>query len=166
MPLFLLIRHGENELMKQGRLACRMPGIHLNDTGRSQAQAVAKALAQIRTQASAGPAHNKPAKKRKDKPGKQPEDKEAKKPEEQPVWKLYSSPMERAVETAEPIAQALGLDGEPARVATQVEHVGIVAQPRETQPVIALVAEQAGLVARFHVHAVTKAVLADGQANG
>jgi probable phosphoglycerate mutase len=27
-----------------------------------------------------------------------------------PVWKLYSSPMERAVETAEPIAQALGLE--------------------------------------------------------
>lgn len=96
--------------MKQGRLACRMPGVHLNDTGRSQAQAVAKALAQFKAQASAGPSHDRPVKKRKDRPEKQPEDKEAKKPEEKPVWKLYSSPMERAVETAEPIAQALGLE--------------------------------------------------------
>ena len=92
MPTFLIIRHGENDLMKQGRLACRLPGVHLNETGRAQAQATARAIAQASTQA--------------------PAQAQAHKQEQAdvPLWKLYSSPMERAVETAEPIAQALGLE--------------------------------------------------------
>lgn len=45
MPTILLIRHGENDYLKQGRLPGRLPGIHLNDKGRAQAQAVAELLA-------------------------------------------------------------------------------------------------------------------------
>jgi broad specificity phosphatase PhoE len=37
MPLVLLIRHGENEFVKKGRLAGRMPGVHLNEKGQQQA---------------------------------------------------------------------------------------------------------------------------------
>ena len=94
MPTFLLVRHGENDLIKQGRLGGRLPGIHLNEAGRTQAQATARVIAQAKTQADAQAA----ARKR------------AQKPAEPPVWKLFSSPMERAVETAEPVAQALGLE--------------------------------------------------------
>lgn len=44
MPTILLIRHGENEYVAKGRLAGRLPGVHLNDNGRKQAQALAEAL--------------------------------------------------------------------------------------------------------------------------
>jgi probable phosphoglycerate mutase len=44
MPVVLLIRHGENEYVKKGRLAGRKPGVHLNDKGRAQAAALAEAL--------------------------------------------------------------------------------------------------------------------------
>lgn len=74
MPLFLLIRHGENDYVKKGRLAGRLPGVHLNEKGRTQVQAVADRLAGT------------------------------------PVKAIYSSPLERAVETAEPIAKALNLE--------------------------------------------------------
>lgn len=73
MPIFLLIRHGENEYVKTGRLAGRTPGVHLNERGREQAAALAGCL------------------------------------KDAPVSAIYSSPLERAVETAEPIAQARGL---------------------------------------------------------
>jgi probable phosphoglycerate mutase len=68
MPLLLLIRHGENELVKTGKLAGRIPGVHLNERGQKQAQALGEALAQV------------------------------------PIRAIYSSPLERATETAEPIA--------------------------------------------------------------
>ncbi len=71
MPLLLLIRHGENDYSKKGRLAGRMPGVHLNERGRQQAQELAAALTQV------------------------------------PIKAVYASPLERAVETAEPIAAAL-----------------------------------------------------------
>jgi probable phosphoglycerate mutase len=74
MPLFLLIRHGENEYVKTGRMAGRLPGVHLNEKGRGQAQALADKLA------------------------------------EAPIKAIYSSPLERAMETAEPLAKALGLE--------------------------------------------------------
>jgi len=74
MPTILLIRHGENDYTKKGILPGRMPGVHLNDKGRAQAQALAEKLAQA------------------------------------PIKAVYSSPLERAVETAEPIAAALGLE--------------------------------------------------------
>ena len=40
MPLLLLIRHGENDYVKTSKMAGRIPGIHLNDLGRKQAQAL------------------------------------------------------------------------------------------------------------------------------
>ena len=77
MPVLLLIRHGENEYVKKGRLAGRLPGVHLNDTGRSQAQALADRLAKA------------------------------------PIKAIYSSPLERAIETAEPLASCLNLETIP-----------------------------------------------------
>ena len=72
MPVFLLIRHGENDFLKQGRLPGRLPDIHLNERGRAQAAALAENLQAF------------------------------------PLRAIYSSPLERAVETAGPLAQALG----------------------------------------------------------
>ncbi len=78
MPIILLIRHAENPYLKQGRLAGRIPGVHLNETGRAQAQAVANTL-NIKLK-------------------------------DAPVKGIFSSPLERAMETAAPIAQSLGLE--------------------------------------------------------
>jgi probable phosphoglycerate mutase len=69
MPVVLLIRHGENEYVKKGRLAGRKEGVHLNDKGRAQAQALAEALAKV------------------------------------PIKAVYSSPLERTMETAAPLAE-------------------------------------------------------------
>ena len=74
MPLILLIRHGENDYVKKSRLSGRMPGIHLNEKGRAQAQTLAEKLKSA------------------------------------PIKAVYSSPLERAMETAEPLANALGLE--------------------------------------------------------
>jgi probable phosphoglycerate mutase len=74
MPLLLLIRHGENEFVKTGKMAGRLPGVHLNQRGREQAAALAQALKDV------------------------------------PLKAIYSSPLERAVETAEPIAAARKLE--------------------------------------------------------
>jgi probable phosphoglycerate mutase len=74
MPTFLLIRHGENEYVAKGRLAGRLPGVHLNENGKKQAEAVAKAFKKA------------------------------------PIKAIYSSPMERCMQTAEPLAAALGLE--------------------------------------------------------
>jgi len=68
MPLLLLIRHGENDYVKTGKLAGRISGVHLNEKGQKQAQALGEALQEI------------------------------------PIKALYSSPLERAMETANPIA--------------------------------------------------------------
>jgi probable phosphomutase (TIGR03848 family) len=70
MPLLLLIRHGENEYVKTGRMAGRLPGVHLNERGQDQARALGEALKDI------------------------------------PITAIYSSPLERAMETAAPIANA------------------------------------------------------------
>jgi probable phosphoglycerate mutase len=40
----LLIRHGENEYVANHKLAGRTPGVHLNDRGRAQAEALVKLL--------------------------------------------------------------------------------------------------------------------------
>lgn len=74
MPLLLLVRHAENEYTRKGRLAGRLPAVHLNQTGKEQANALAKTL------------------------------------EKAPLKAIYSSPLERAVETAEPIATAHQLE--------------------------------------------------------
>ena len=47
MPTLLLIRHGENEYVAKGRLAGRLPGVHLNEKGIQQADAVANVLANV-----------------------------------------------------------------------------------------------------------------------
>ena len=73
MPTILLIRHGENDYVKQNRLAGRLPDVHLNERGRQQAQVVAEKLALA------------------------------------PIKAIYSSPLERAAETAAPLAEKLGL---------------------------------------------------------
>ena len=73
MPTLLLIRHGENDFVKKHRLAGRLPGVNLNDTGRQQAQAIAEKLATA------------------------------------PIKAIYSSPLERTIQTAEPLARALSL---------------------------------------------------------
>lgn len=71
MPVILLIRHGENDYVKKARMAGRLPGVHLNANGKTQAQALAEKLASA------------------------------------PIKAIYCSPLERAVETAQPLASAL-----------------------------------------------------------
>ncbi len=73
MPLLLLIRHGENDFVKTGKMAGRLPGVHLNERGQKQAQALGEALKDV------------------------------------PIKAIYSSPLERAMETATPIANARNL---------------------------------------------------------
>jgi probable phosphomutase (TIGR03848 family) len=63
----ILIRHAQNEWVRTGRLAGWTPGVHLNDEGKQQAEALGRRLASADLQA------------------------------------VYSSPLERAVETAEAI---------------------------------------------------------------
>lgn len=73
MARFFLIRHGLND--ETGKiLSARKPGLHLNATGREQAQRLAAHLAQ------------------------------------EPIRAIYSSPMERTLETAAPLAEKLGLE--------------------------------------------------------
>ncbi|MEW6083729.1 MAG: histidine phosphatase family protein [Chloroflexota bacterium] len=69
MPILLLIRHGENDFVKSHKMAGRLPGVHLNEKGQKQAQALADALIDV------------------------------------PLKAVYSSPLERAMETAAPIAE-------------------------------------------------------------
>ncbi len=66
----LLIRHGENEYVAQGKLAGRTPGVLLNERGRQQAAALAYRLADVKLDA------------------------------------VYSSPLERCMETAQAVADA------------------------------------------------------------
>jgi len=73
MALLLLIRHAENDFSKRGRLAGRLPGVHLNERGKQQADDLGKAL------------------------------------QGAPIRALYSSPLDRAIETAKPIAKELHL---------------------------------------------------------
>lgn len=68
MTLVLLIRHGANDFTEKGVLAGWTPGVHLNEEGRTQAEALAQRLTPVKIEA------------------------------------VYSSPLERTVETAEIIA--------------------------------------------------------------
>ncbi|MFL7891200.1 MAG: histidine phosphatase family protein [Anaerolineales bacterium] len=74
MPLILLIRHGENDYVKEHRLPGRLSGIHLNKQGRKQARRVAEFLKPV------------------------------------PINAVYSSPLERTMETAKPVADVHGLE--------------------------------------------------------
>ena len=53
MTLLLLIRHGTNDWV-HGRLAGWTPGVHLNDDGRRQAEAMAARLADLPIDATKG----------------------------------------------------------------------------------------------------------------
>lgn len=68
MTQFLLIRHAVNDWVKTGKLAGWTPGVHLNELGNAQAEALGNRLA------------------------------------EQTIHAIYSSPLERTMETAEAIA--------------------------------------------------------------
>ena len=68
MTTILLIRHAENDFVKTGKLAGRLPNVHLNARGKLQADALAEVLKPIQLRA------------------------------------IYSSPLERAIETAAPLA--------------------------------------------------------------
>ncbi len=72
MAIILLIRHGENNWVGK-RLAGRTPGVHLNDNGKKQAEAISNLLDRL------------------------------------PFNAIYSSPLERAVETAQPLADKISL---------------------------------------------------------
>ena len=76
MTLLLLIRHADNDERKI-RLVGRMPGVHLNQQGREQAEQLARLLAKM------------------------------------PIQAVFSSPLERAMETAQPLAEALNLPVQP-----------------------------------------------------
>ncbi len=69
MTQLLLIRHAVNEYVKTGKLAGRIEGVHLNDDGKLQAEALGTRLA------------------------------------EAPLRHIYSSPLERTLETAQAIQQ-------------------------------------------------------------
>ena len=69
MTTILLIRHAVNDYVKEGKLAGWLPGIHLNDEGKAQAEALGKRLADV------------------------------------PIKHIYSSPLERTMETASAIQQ-------------------------------------------------------------
>jgi probable phosphoglycerate mutase len=69
MTQILLIRHATNDFVKTGKLAGWTPGVHLNDEGKAQAEALGKRLADA------------------------------------PIQHIYSSPLERTMETAEAIRQ-------------------------------------------------------------
>jgi probable phosphomutase (TIGR03848 family) len=86
MPTLLLIRHGENDYVKTYKLAGRLPGVHLNEQGQKQAQALSDALKDV------------------------------------PIKAIYSSPLERAMETAIPIANVheLQIAQEPDLMDTHV----------------------------------------------
>lgn len=85
MPTILLIRHAENEYVAKGRLAGRLPGVHLNEKGRQQAKALARALAKV------------------------------------PLKAIYSSPLERCLETAQPLAAAHNLDVIPRQGLIEID---------------------------------------------
>lgn len=47
MTLFFLIRHGENDYTRTGKLAGWTPGVHLNEVGQKQAQGLAERLKHV-----------------------------------------------------------------------------------------------------------------------
>lgn len=74
MLTLVLIRHATNDWVRKGVLAGWTPGVHLNEEGRAQAQALGERLASV------------------------------------PLDAVYSSPLERALETAQAVAAPHGLE--------------------------------------------------------
>jgi len=84
MTTFYLVRHGDTGI--KNRISGRMSGVHLNETGRRQAEQLAGRFTGIA------------------------------------VDSLYSSPVERAVETAQPIAQRLNLTIQTAEAVSEIDY--------------------------------------------
>lgn len=68
MTILLLIRHASNDYVKEGRLAGRTPGVHINAQGQREADDLARRTAHL------------------------------------PIQAVYSSPLERAIDTANAVA--------------------------------------------------------------
>lgn len=85
MTIVFLVRHGENEYTKTGRLAGRIDGVSLNDAGREQATRVAERFADA------------------------------------PLAAIYSSPVLRCLETAQPLAEAKQLVVQPLDGVAEVD---------------------------------------------
>ena len=81
---FYLVRHGDTGI--KNRISGRMTGVHLNETGRRQAERMAERFTGIA------------------------------------VESLYSSPVERAVETAQPIGQNLDLTIQIAEAVSEIDY--------------------------------------------
>lgn len=73
MTILLLIRHATNDFVKQGRLAGRTPGVHINAEGQREADDLARRTAHL------------------------------------PIEAIYSSPLERAIDTANSVARCHNL---------------------------------------------------------
>ena len=73
MTTIYLIRHSQNDFVREHKLAGRLPDVHLNERGRQQALALADLFAGVKLNG------------------------------------LYSSPLERALETAAPLAERKGM---------------------------------------------------------
>ncbi|MHC1783181.1 MAG: histidine phosphatase family protein [Anaerolineaceae bacterium] len=84
MPTYFFVRHGLNDFTGR-KLIGRLPGIHLNDVGRKQAQAVAEYL------------------------------------REKEITFIFSSPLERASETAEPLSTLKNLPVEYTEALSEVD---------------------------------------------
>ncbi len=99
--LVLFVRHGTTPTTGQV-LPGRAKGLHLSDTGRAQAEAVATRLAEWT--GTAAPAPSPPPRGAGRGPGRS-----GRAPRRPLVGAVYASPLERTRETATPIARALGL---------------------------------------------------------
>jgi probable phosphomutase (TIGR03848 family) len=84
MTTFVLIRHGATDIMKS-RIAGRMPGIHLNEAGQTQAARLPDRLRQFG------------------------------------IESVYSGPLERVRETAEPLCRELGLQLQVAQEFDEID---------------------------------------------
>ena len=86
MATIILTRHGQNDWVKEGRLAGWIPGVHLNDAGIQQATDTAARLGQL------------------------------------PIRAVYSSPIDRCMETATIIAATWQLDVIPLEAIGEVRY--------------------------------------------
>lgn len=86
MAYILLVRHGQNDWVKKNRLAGWTPGVHLNEEGQKQVEALAERLSQW------------------------------------PIKAIYSSPLERCMETAAALAQPHQLEAAPLETVGEVRY--------------------------------------------
>ncbi len=105
--LVLLVRHGTTPTTGQV-LPGRAPGLHLADAGREQAASLGSRLAAWVSPAAGSPDGAGPLPRRR-------------RPPRRSVDAVYASPLERARETAAPIAASLGLRARVVRDLTECD---------------------------------------------